>query len=68
MNDEYLKPSEVARILKVSSGTVINMIHSGKLKALTISGKHRKSYRILSGELDRFAAREYQKFEENPDH
>lgn len=63
MNDEYLKPSDVARILKVSPRTVINMIHAGKLKAITITGEERKCYRILSGELDRFVAEEYQKYE-----
>lgn len=60
--NEYLKPSEVAAILKVSAHTVLNMIRDGKLKAINISGKERKCYRILSGELDRFAAEEYEKY------
>ena len=63
MNDEYLKPSEVAIILKISSRTVLKMINEGKLRALEISGKERKYYRILKGELDRFAASEYEKYE-----
>lgn len=63
MEDEFLKTSEVARILKVCDRTVINMIQNGTLRALTISGENRKSYRILSGELDRFIAREYEKYE-----
>lgn len=63
MKDEYLKPSEVARILNVCPRTVINMIRDGKLRAVTLSGKSRKSYRILSGELDRFTAEEYEKYE-----
>ena len=64
MNDEYLTPSEVARLLKVSSRTVINMIHSQKLKALEVAGKKRMSYRILLSELDRFIAKEYEKYED----
>tara|TARA_R110002126_G_scaffold51939_1_gene141841 strand:- start:16119 stop:16322 length:204 start_codon:yes stop_codon:yes gene_type:complete len=63
MNEEYYKPSEVAKILKVSPKTINNMINDGKLKALTISGNERKCYRILKGELDRFAAQEYEKYE-----
>ncbi len=66
MNDEYLKPSEVALKLKVCRRTVINMIHSGKLKALIISGKKQKNYRILSGELDRFVAEEYERQRKEP--
>jgi len=59
--DEYLKPSEVARILKVTTRTVNNMVRDGTLRAVTIRGKDRKSYRILSGELDRFVSEEYEK-------
>ena len=61
MDNEFLKPSDVALRLKVSTRTVVNMILKGKIKALEISGEKRKSYRILSGELDRFIASEYQK-------
>ena len=61
MDDEFLRPSEVALRLKVSTRTVVNMILRGTIKALEISGEKRKSYRILSGELDRFIASEYQK-------
>jgi len=61
MKDEYLRPSEVAGILKVSTRTVLKMIETGKLKALVLSGDKRKNYRILSGELDRFAAEEYER-------
>ena len=65
MNNQYLTPTEVSRILKVSPRTVIKMIHEKKIKALDITGIKRKSYRILSGELDRFCAFEYQKYEKN---
>ena len=61
MENEFLKPSDVALRLKVSTRTVVNMILKGKIKALEISGEKRKSYRILSGELDRFIASEYHK-------
>ena len=61
MDKEFLKPSDVAMRLQVSTRTVINMISAGKIKALEITGDKRKSYRILSGELDRFIASEYEK-------
>ena len=64
MNDKYLRPKEVAVILQVTQRTVINMIHDGKIRAVVISGKKRKSYRILSCELDRFTAIEYEKYED----
>jgi len=63
MNDEYLKPSEVAKLLKITPRSVIKMILEGRIKALQISGTKRKSYRILSGELDRFSAEQYQKYQ-----
>ena len=67
MNNEYLKPSEIARMLNVHSRTVINMIHDKRLRAITITGKTRKSYRILKGELDRFVAEEYEKYHNGED-
>lgn len=63
--DQYLTPEEVAEALKVCSRTVIKMIECGKLKALCISGKKRKTYRILAKDLDRFAAEEYASQEES---
>lgn len=61
--DQFLTVAEVADILKVTPRTVINMIHSRKLRALEISGKKRVSYRILFNELDRFVAEQYERME-----
>ena len=62
MEKEYLKPCEVAKILRVSTRTVINMIKAGRLVGIPTSGSEKRiHYRILAGELDRFAAREYEK-------
>lgn len=61
MNDELLTPNEVAKIFKVSSRTVVNMIRDGKLNYIIIGGEKRKSYRIYRGEIERFAAEEYRK-------
>ena len=61
MEDEFLTLSELCIRLKVSRPTVMNMINTGKLTAIILSGDKRKSYRVLVSELDRFIASEYQK-------
>ena len=61
MDNEYLTPTEVARLLKVNPRTVLRMIENGKILAVELAGTKRKTYRILSGELDRFVSREYEK-------
>lgn len=64
MNKEYLTPQDVALILQVNPKTVLKMIRDGKLMAIEIAGEKRKTFRILSGELDRFNAREYNRNKE----
>ena len=61
MNDRYLKPSQVAKIFQISTRTVIHMIEDGRIRAVTIRGNKRNTYRILEKELDRFVAEEYER-------
>ena len=61
MNNEFLTPQDVALALKISPKTVLKMIKDGRLVAIEIAGDKRKTYRILSGELDRYIAGEYVK-------
>lgn len=62
--DVYLKPSEVANILKVCQKTVLNMIEDGKLKAIIVADRGKTHYRILATELDRYVAEEYERCNE----
>ena len=54
MNDEFLTPEETARILNVTTKTLINWEEKGKLRSLRTQGKHRRYYmsdiRKLTGE------------------
>tara|TARA_R110002126_G_scaffold100368_2_gene231868 strand:+ start:519 stop:737 length:219 start_codon:yes stop_codon:yes gene_type:complete len=65
--DKFYTTKEFAEILSVSSRTVLNMINTGKIRAVIVGGeaKSRKTYRIYSKELDRFMAENYQRLEES---
>ncbi len=58
--DVFYTPKEVAKSLKVSTRTVINLIKSGKMKAVAVSGSKRNTYRIYVKEIDRFMAENYE--------
>jgi len=53
VNKRFYTPHEAAEILQVSSSTVMNLIHDGKLPATRVSDR---IYRISVPALERFAA------------
>ena len=50
MEEEFLTPKDVARILKVSYMTVYRWIQAGKLKAYQVE----KQYRVKKTDFDQF--------------
>ena len=65
--DDFYTPKQIAESLKVSSRTVINLIKSGKIKAVIVGGTKRNTYRVYEKELDRFMAENYENLTGNPD-
>lgn len=59
--DEFYTPKQVADSLRVSTRTILNLIKSGKMKAIIVGGLKRNTYRIYQKELDRFMAENYEK-------
>jgi excisionase family DNA binding protein len=57
--DEFYTTKELGSILKVTSRTIINMIKSGKIRAVIVGGSKRTTFRIYKKELDRFMAVNY---------
>lgn len=51
---EFLTPSEVAKLLRVSYEKVLNWIRSGKLTAANLSDGLRPRYRIERGDVEAF--------------
>ena len=62
INEEFYKLSEVAKILRVTTKTILNMLRDGRLRGIPISNGTRKHYRILKKELDRYVAEQYEKY------
>ena len=52
MTTRFYTPNEAAEILRVSSSTVMNLIHAGKLPATRVSDR---IYRISVPALERYA-------------
>ena len=50
----YLKTSEVAKVLSVSTSHVIHLIQSGALEAVDIRAGDRPEYRVSPDALDAF--------------
>ena len=42
MNEEYLRPEEVAKLLKVTTRTLVNWDKTGKVKSVRTDGGHRR--------------------------
>lgn len=59
--DKFFTPKEIANSLSVSTRTVINMIRTGKLRAVNVAGLKRMTYRVYEKELDRFIAENYER-------
>ena len=59
--DKFYTIKEVANILSVSPRTVRNMIKTGRIRGVDVSGIVSITYRILDKELDRFVAVNYEK-------
>jgi excisionase family DNA binding protein len=53
-NNEILTPGELAKYLKLSKRTVMNLLNSGTLNARKVGG----SWRILKSELDKYLRNE----------
>jgi excisionase family DNA binding protein len=53
--DKLLKPSDVAELLNVSSDTVRDLIHAGKLRACNVNARNgNKNFRIRQIDLEQF--------------
>jgi excisionase family DNA binding protein len=59
MEDKYYTPAELAKILKVTPRTIINLIEKGKLKAVNVGAKKRARWRIFEGQYLNFLAESY---------
>lgn len=59
--DKFYTTKELGNILNVSPRTIINLIKTGKIKAVIIGGVKRTTYRIYEKELDRFMAENYER-------
>lgn len=59
--DEFYTTKELGRILKVTPRTIINMIKSGKIRAVIVGGSKRTTFRIYKKELERFMAVNYER-------
>ena len=55
MSHRFYTPTEVAEMLKISSTTVMKLIHDGSLPAIRVS---ERIYRIPEAALERFQAGE----------
>jgi excisionase family DNA binding protein len=63
--DKFLTPEEVADIFKITRRSVLELIRSGRLKAVQVGvGNIRNTYRIYSKEVDRFMSENYERYEE----
>jgi excisionase family DNA binding protein len=64
MEDKYYTPTELAKMLKVNSRTIVTLIEQGKLKAINVGTKNRSHWRIFEGQYLNFLADSYEKKEE----
>ncbi len=56
MEEDYLKPSQVAKRLRVDVTTVIRWIKNGALEAEKVHYRQRYSYRIKNSAIEKIEA------------
>lgn len=59
MEDKYYTPTELAKVLKVNSRTIVTLIEKGKLKAVNVGTKNKAHWRIFEGQYLKFLAEFY---------
>jgi len=60
MEDKYYTPSELSKMLKCNSRTIVTLINQGKLKAINVGTKDRAHWRIFEGQYKKFLAESYE--------